>query len=40
MKTDWSGALHSETQAEDEGGEGAQAATFGSPVGEDRVNTQ
>ena len=30
MKTDGSGALHSETQAEDEGGEGAQAATFGS----------
>ena len=40
MKTDGSGALHSETQAEDEGGEGAQAANFGSPVGEDRVNTQ
>ena len=29
MKTDGSGALHSETQAEDEGGEGAQAATLG-----------
>ena len=40
MKTDGSGALHSETQAEDEGGEGAQAATLSPPVGEDRVNTQ
>ena len=38
MKTDGSGALHSETQTEDEGGEGAQAATLGSPVSEDGVN--
>ena len=38
MKTDGSGALHSEKQTEDEGGEGAQAATLCSPVGEDGVN--
>ena len=38
MKRDGSGALHSETQTEDEGGEGARAATLGSSVSEDGVN--